>query len=196
MQTNRMTDKRPAATTQTGLILVDQALTMMALDRGAAAILNYRLERGIKPEPVYVLPEQILEAVRSHNFSDLACLKISLRIGISDYQCRGYLVQCREGFLPRPTVAFLVENRSSAIDAIDKVAIQYHLTRREQEALRGISMGLSSRDVAERMKISPSTLRTFLRLMKIKMGTTSRVGMVTKILQNRLEDATPSCPIA
>lgn len=169
------------------MILMNPALTMIGIDRGAAAILNYGAERGTRQNPVYVIPEQIVNAVRSHDFADTSCLRMSVRIGGSEYDCRAYLVDCPEGVLPQPTVAFLLETHALATDAIDKVAAHYNLTRREQEALRGISLGLSSTDVAKRMNISPSTLRTFLRLMKIKMGATSRAGMVSAILRIRLE---------
>lgn len=171
---------------------MDLSLTIIALDRGAANILDYRGNPSSNPNSAYEIPEQIRNAVRSHDFTDISCLRMSLRFGLNEYDCRAYLIESREEFLPQPTVAFLLENHALATDAIDSVAAHYHLTRREQEALRGISMGLSSIDVAKRMNISPSTLRTFLRLMKIKMGTTSRAGMVSKILQNRVTPVTPS----
>lgn len=177
------TPKRSRIATETGLILMDPSLTIIALDRGAASILNSRVARGVK-HPVYTLPEQILDALRGHDFADLSCLQMSLRVGIGDYICRAYFVEWRDGIVPRPIVALVLENQSSAISAINNLAAQYHLTKREQEALRGMSMGLGSKELAERMNISPSTLRTFLRLMKIKMGATSRAGMLTRILQN------------
>jgi len=69
--------------------------------------------------------------------------------------------------------------------AMHEAAAKYNLTGREQEALEGISMGLTNKELAERMSISPNTVRAFLRLVMVKMGVTTRSGIVAKILQDR-----------
>jgi DNA-binding CsgD family transcriptional regulator len=70
----------------------------------------------------------------------------------------------------------------SVSDALDQVATDYRLTDREREALIGISMGLTSKELAVRMNISPNTVKAFLRLIMIKMGTSTRAGIVAKVL--------------
>jgi len=70
-------------------------------------------------------------------------------------------------------------------NAIYEAALKYNLTEREQEALKGVSMGLSNKQLAERMNISPNTVRAFLRFIMVKMGVTSRSAIVAKILQDR-----------
>ncbi len=90
---------------------MDLSLTIIALDRGAATILSNGLERGAKPELVYTLPEQILDALRRHNFADLSCLQMPFRIGISEYICRAYFVEWQEGIVPQPIVALVLENQ-------------------------------------------------------------------------------------
>jgi hypothetical protein len=54
--------------------------------------------------------------------------------------------------------------------------------------LRGISLGLSSKVMADRMDISPNTVKAFLRLIMIKMGVTSRAGIVANILNRATMD--------
>jgi len=94
-------------------------------------------------------------------------------------------MESQNGHLTQPLVALHLEKVSSTSDAIYEVAAKYHLTDREQEALRGISMGLTSKEVATRMNISPNTVKAFLRLIMIKMGVTTRAGIVANLLQNR-----------
>jgi DNA-binding NarL/FixJ family response regulator len=42
--------------------------------------------------------------------------------------------------------------------------------------------GLSSKEIADRMNISSNTVKTFLRLIMIKMGVSSRMAVVRKII--------------
>jgi DNA-binding CsgD family transcriptional regulator len=67
-------------------------------------------------------------------------------------------------------------------DAVHRAGMDYHLTDREQEALIGVTMGLTSKELATRMNISPNTVKAFLRLLMIKMGVPTRAGIVGKLL--------------
>jgi DNA-binding CsgD family transcriptional regulator len=78
-----------------------------------------------------------------------------------------------------------LEKRSSIDNAIHKAVMKYNLTERERQALEGISMGLSNKQLSERMNISPNTVRAFLRLVMVKMSVTSRSAIVAKLLQDR-----------
>ena len=60
-----------------------------------------------------------------------------------------------------------------------------HLTPREQETIQLLMEGLTSKEIAERMKISPSTVKAFLRLVMVKMGVSTRSGIVGKLLGSR-----------
>jgi DNA-binding CsgD family transcriptional regulator len=174
--------KGPGYVAEEGLILMDLPLKLIAFDRGAAAMLNYPNQPGAKAEPASCIPKEILDIIRSHPHTDLASEKARFRIGKSDYVSRFYLVESQNG---SPLVAVHLEKDSSSSDAIEEAASKYHLTEREQEALKGILMGLASKELAERMNISPNTVKAFLRLIMIKMGVTTRAGVVAKILQNR-----------
>jgi DNA-binding CsgD family transcriptional regulator len=86
-------------------------------------------------------------------------------------------------------MALFLQKDISIDDAVSRVAAEYALTEREQEAVRGISMGLSSKELAARMKISPNTVKAFLRMIMIKMGVTTRAGIVAKILDHMEGDS-------
>jgi DNA-binding NarL/FixJ family response regulator len=68
-------------------------------------------------------------------------------------------------------------------DAIRKLARDCNLTPREEEVLTGISQGLTSKELATRLKISPNTVKAFLRSLMIKLNVTTRAGMVGRILK-------------
>jgi DNA-binding CsgD family transcriptional regulator len=169
---------------EVGLILLDLSLKIIGYDRAAAAILTHPNQQGAKPAAVSSLPKEILDLLRNRKPADLPPVKIYLGGGKDEYICRAHVVEFFDGSL-KPVIALHLEKDFSAADAAYELGDKYNLTEREQEALRGILMGLSSKEVAGRMNISPNTVKAFLRLIMIKMGVTRRAGIVAKILENR-----------
>jgi DNA-binding CsgD family transcriptional regulator len=162
-----------------GVVLTDRSLKLLACDRGAAAILSYPNQADAVASS---LPREIMDALRHRKPTDLASIRTHFHMGKNEYMCRAYLVESHNESLTEPLMALHLEKVSSTSDAIHEVGAKYHLTDRELEALRGISMGLTSKEVAERMNISPNTVKAFLRLIMIKMGVTTRGGIVANIL--------------
>jgi len=82
----------------------------------------------------------------------------------------------------------LILDRSSSelfiVAALMKAATQFGLSTREQETVELILRGLSSKDIAERMKISHHTVRTFLRMVMVKMDVASRSEIIAKVLHS------------
>lgn len=168
--------------TEAGMILLDLSLKPIAFDSGAAAILRDPQERN--SDQPFSLPKEVLETIRSHNPNELSSVKTHFRLGKREYCCRAYLLESQIGSFTLPILALHLERDSSYNDALNDVIAAYHLTSREQEALRGISIGLTSKELAERMSISPNTVKAFLRLIMIKMGVTTRAGIVAKLLEH------------
>jgi DNA-binding CsgD family transcriptional regulator len=65
-----------------------------------------------------------------------------------------------------------------------QVSKQYRLTPREREAMALLLHGLTSKQIAERMHVSPNTVKAFLRLVMLRMSVSTRSGIVGKILAN------------
>jgi DNA-binding CsgD family transcriptional regulator len=63
-----------------------------------------------------------------------------------------------------------------------KICDQYHLTPREGQAVELLLQGLASKEISARMKISPNTVKVFLRLAMVKMGASSRSGILSKFI--------------
>jgi DNA-binding CsgD family transcriptional regulator len=65
---------------------------------------------------------------------------------------------------------------------LSQVCQQFNLTQREQDVLVHLLQGIRNKEIANRMNVSPNTVRTFLRLIMIKTGVSSRSAIVGKIL--------------
>ncbi len=78
--------------------------------------------------------------------------------------------------------ALLLERGPEAAADILKICHQYHLSQREGEAVRLLVRGLANKEIAARMKISPNTLKVFLRLAMMKMGVSSRSEIMSKFI--------------
>ena len=180
-----LTEKHRASTAEGGLVLLDRSLKIIAYDRGATAILKDLNQPGSQPPAVTALPKDLLDNIRQCKPTAISSLRIYLRIGKSEYLCRAYLLEWLNWLASQPMVAINLTKVSTSNDAVYDASAKYQLTNREQEVLRGISLGLASKTIAYRMNISPNTVKAFLRLIMIKMGVTSRSGIVATMLQNR-----------
>jgi DNA-binding CsgD family transcriptional regulator len=84
-------------------------------------------------------------------------------------------------------LALHLERCQSGPYALDELSSEYRLTDREREALRGIALGLTTKEVAERMNISPNTVKAFLRLIMLKMSVNTRAGITAKLFERQGE---------
>ena len=71
-----------------------------------------------------------------------------------------------EGAGPR-MIAVLLERLDSAEQAIDTRQL-FQLTDREQETVRFLVLGFTNKEIANRMKVSPHTIKAFLRSIMMK----------------------------
>ena len=60
------------------------------------------------------------------------------------------------------------------------------MTNREQQVLAGLLAGLSTRQIMEQMAVTENTFKTHMRAIGIKMRVESRVGILEKVLDDRL----------
>ena len=54
----------------------------------------------------------------------------------------------------------------------------FHLTEREREVVELLIQGLTNKEIAGRMNISPNTVRAFIRMVMGKLGVSTRSGIV------------------
>jgi len=171
-----------AAGTGEAVIVADMDFKVIALNEGAHATLkNFNLHH-VDSCGVVGLPDEIVRILRAHRRDGIDPIVFSINGNNGEYNCRAFLL--KSGGTTNITILTLyIKREDSVAEAVRQVGNQYNLTNREQEALMGISMGLTSKQLAKRMKISPNTVKAFLRLIMIKMGAATRAGVVGKLLE-------------
>jgi DNA-binding CsgD family transcriptional regulator len=172
-------------TAETGVLLLDLSLRCVAWDQGVASILKDGDTSLFNPQSPSWIPQEILDVIRRRKLGELGALKAYLRIGEPEYLCRAYLLETVAPPAAQQLVAIHLERTSFAVETVYSCATEYHLTVREAEVLRGIALGLSTKELAIRLVISPNTVKAFLRLVMIKMGVATRGEMFAKLLESR-----------
>jgi DNA-binding NarL/FixJ family response regulator len=59
----------------------------------------------------------------------------------------------------------------------------FNFSEREKQAVQLLLQGFSNKEIATRMNISPNTVNTFFRLIMIKMGVSSRSGVLARMIK-------------
>jgi DNA-binding CsgD family transcriptional regulator len=84
----------------------------------------------------------------------------------------------------QPAYAVLMERGHHVLLELAHVCSRYNLTNREFETMRLLLGGLTSKEIASRMNISPNTVKVFLRQIMLKMGVTTRAGIIGKFVSS------------
>jgi DNA-binding CsgD family transcriptional regulator len=180
---SRRKTERHSLPTEVGIVVTDLSLDVIAYDSGAAAIL--RKDQVVsEPDAALRLPGEVVETFQGFAPAELPATKTRFRRGKAAYSCRAYLMEPRNGAPGVPMLAMLLQRDSCADDAFSAVSMEYGLTDREEQVLRGLSMGLTTKELAARMNRSPNTIKMFLRLIMNKMRVTTRSGIVGKVLDH------------
>jgi DNA-binding CsgD family transcriptional regulator len=109
-------------------------------------------------------------------------LQTALAAARSKLGRRGYSRAWEAGQLMSESSTVDLALSSQVIDAEtlpSGLAAATSLTRREREVLRLFAGGASTRDIAERLVISPATVRTHLDRIIARLGLHSRVELAT-----------------
>lgn len=171
-----------AALGDEGIALVDSAFKPTALDSGLDALLADVNAQGGEGDVVRDLPRDLLDALKARPLLELDAAPIIVTISGRSYSCRCFLLKPQTRDAAEPVLALYLKREISIVDSVRQVGSEYSLTDREQEVLLGVAMGLTSKELAVRMHISPNTVKAFLRLVMGKMGASTRAGIVGRLL--------------
>lgn len=101
------------------------------------------------------------------------------------YACRAFSLD--KSPTDHPALAVILErSRRTSFNAA-QVATQFRLTPREQETLQYLMEGLTNKEIGHRMNISPNTVKAFLKLIMMKMGVSTRSGIIGKTINPVLQ---------
>lgn len=165
-----------------GLVLLDSQLNPVFVNCAAAQILSYPQD----PQTLKDLDRFVARKIRSYlvskKSSDEPAFPYEIRSGRRLYLCRSFEGNSVTKRLDHPLVAVLLERSPARPAPLRQISERFNLTIREQEVLEFLSHGLTSKEIAGRMEISPNTVKAFLRLIMIKMGVSTRSGIVGKAI--------------
>ena len=164
-----------------GLVLLDSALKSVYSNSEARRILAY------PNQPPKAPGARFSESMGSiiGNKPDISGCPMTTHFmsGKRRYVCRTFALEHDFNRNSKPAIAITLERRHSVL--ID-LAARFQLTDREIEAVQHLADGLTSKEIAQRMNISPNTVKVFLRLVMLKMGVTTRSGVIGKLIRGPL----------
>jgi DNA-binding CsgD family transcriptional regulator len=183
----READKRPRreklspSWTVAGFVLMDSSLSPISFNAEALEILGYP-NKPADPRRSDILLTKICSTLLSGQRLGDARSVTKFQSGRRRYFCRAFLVDAHANNRSHPSVAVLLERGPSGLIPLSQVSQQFNLTQREGEALAYLLQGLSSREIAKRMNISPNTVKAFMRMIMIRTGVSSRSAVLGKII--------------
>jgi len=166
-----------------GFLLFDPVMNPVFVNHAAAEILLYpqKVETQVRLDSA--LTSEIRDKLLSAQFSGLPALVSRFHSGKRLYQCRALRVNAIARGDSQSSLAVFLERGSSGSIPLAQVAEKFKLTAREQEVLQCLSEGgLTTKEIAVRIGISPNTVKAFLRLIMLKMGVTTRSGILGKAI--------------
>ena len=167
-----------------GLVILDSSLNLIASNDEAIRILAFpeRAEHIRQPD-LWLTSKIRAQLVQRHARSRTIFVK-EFASARRTYSCSAYVLTVRgNGSSAKPLPLLLTLERkphSSANLAV--LSERFGLTGREQETVKLLLQGLTSKEIATLMGISPNTVKAFVRLVMIKMGVSTRSGIAGKLV--------------
>jgi len=177
--------KVPPPKSAAGFLLIDSSLNPISFNAEALQILSYPDKLANLRHSDVSLTGKIRLSLISQEPSGKSPFVTELQSGRRRYFCRAFLVDSQAKVPARPSIAVLLERGPSGLVPFSQVSQHFNLTQREREALECLLQGLSSKEIAIRMNVSPNTVKAFLRLIMTKMGVSSRSEVMRKIIMTQ-----------
>src|SRR6266404_50766 len=174
--------KGVASKSAAGFLLLDSSLSIVSFNGEAVQILSYPDNVENLTSSGVLLTETIQSRLITQQASGESVFVKEFKSGRRTYFCRAFLIDSHAKEPGQPTTAVLLERGPSGLVLLSQVCQQFKFTQREREVLEYLLQGMSSKVIANRMNLSPSTVKAFVRLIMIKTGVSSRSAIVAKIM--------------
>jgi DNA-binding CsgD family transcriptional regulator len=171
------------APSNNGFLLLDAGFNLIASNGPALQILCFPSGADRIKQPKVFLADRVRTALIDHRNPANPVFVREYKSGKRRYICKNFQVDCNgQSSSVQPAFALLLErNASSSPSALSEISEQFDLTQRERETVEFLLQGLTSKEIANRMGISPNTVKAFLRLVMVKMKVSTRSGIAGKI---------------
>ncbi len=164
-----------------GLIVADLNLTLIYTSSAATSILQYPAQPGAIASRT-IVQERIRSILPTDGFNTESSSQDFVS-GRRRYVCRPFLVESLDHGSRPPIVALTLERRPRDPLVLAEVGRRFHLSPREIETVQHLIHGLTTKEAAQRMKISPNTVKQFVRLIMSKMNVSTRSGIIGRLVE-------------
>lgn len=170
------------APSNNGFLLLDAGLNLIASNDPALQILGFPSGLDRIKQPKVSLADRVRTTLLRRERQGGTVFVKEFKSGKRRYICKSFQVNCNGHNSLQPAFVMLLErSTASSHSALTEVSAQFGLTQRECETVEFLVQGLTSKEIATRMKISPNTVKAFLRLVMVKMKVSTRSGIAGKI---------------
>jgi DNA-binding CsgD family transcriptional regulator len=168
---------------QPGLVVVDRLLNLIASNVEAIQIFTFPDSPEKIPNLEGWLTKRIRGGLVDRESSDQLSFVDRFKSAQRTYHCRPISLRLNgsDRVPHHPALVLMLERNRNGGERLDEICTRFGLTPRERATDRLLFEGLTSKEIAERMKISPNTVKAFLRLVMVKMAVSTRSGIIGKI---------------
>ena len=169
-----------------GFLILNSDLSPIIVNRAAAEILSYPHQLDNQKNLGDYLASRVRATLVSNHTSTALKVVSDFQSGRRIYQCRAYLVNALAQGDPQCALAIILERGPNRSFSIAEISEKFHLSAREREVLPYLLNGLTTKEIASGMAISPNTVKAFLRMIMVKMGVSTRSGIVGKAYTGKM----------
>ncbi len=172
----------PTALSEPGFVLLDEHCHPVTFNRAALQILAFPTKPDQIKQPTVFLKDTVASNLLNSQGKYRLEFVREYQSGGRRYACRAFQLHSNGTAKPGLAVALLLERHTSTGDALGDLTRQFDLTEREIQTVALLLEGLTSKEIATRMDISPNTVKAFLHLVMLKMGVSTRSAIIGKIV--------------
>lgn len=165
--------------TSTGLALLSLDFKLLYADPSAIAILSYP-DLPRQPAGLQARIDALLDEARGSPSPVPSRLFAS---GRRTYACRAIRLEPQHASARHAAIALLFERvHRKEVDYLLAAGALFHLSPRQRETVWGVMQGLTTKEIAAQMGVSPHTVKQFIRQSMDKLGVTTRAGIVGRVV--------------
>jgi DNA-binding CsgD family transcriptional regulator len=169
----------PKSVSRVGILLLNSHFQPVHYNAEAVNILGYPKKTRSAPslDPVFT-PTQL-----SSMGKPVVPIVLEFTSGRRRYICRAFQLDGRSHVDGRvqPRLVLMLERETRPIGDLERLSQEFQLTNRESETVKLLLKGLTSKEIATEMCISPNTVKAFLKLAMAKVGASNRTAQVARL---------------
>ncbi len=167
-----------------GLVVVDRSLNLLASNVEAIQILTFPLSAEKIPDLQGWLTKRIRGSLVDRGSSAPLSFVQQFKSAKRTYHCRSFPLNLNgKARVPsHAALVLLLERSTNGGVKLAEICGRFGLTGREQATVRLLFEGLTSKEIAARMAISPNTVKAFIRMIMVKVNVFTRSGIIGKII--------------